>query len=85
MSHRRCIVLDSRITSRPDPASFGPPAGIRFIETRTPPGPADRASNQRSGGGGGGARAGESPWFSRVSDEFRGICKVRRGRALRWI
>lgn len=30
MSQPRCIVLDSRITSRPDPASFGPPAGIRI-------------------------------------------------------
>ena len=74
MSHPRCKVLDSRITSRSDPASFGPLAGIIFLETRTSAGTGGARLNQRHGGGGGGPEGEEDmPGFRGLVMVFAGI------------
>ena len=81
VSHPCFIVVSSRITSRPAPASFGPQEGIIFIKSAPLAGPAERVLTNGKGVGPAGE---ESPRFSRVSDGFRGVWGARERRVLRW-
>ena len=70
MSHPRCKVLDSRITSRPDPASFRPPAGIKLSRPAPLPGPAERVSTN------GTVAVGVGPEREENLRGFRGLAMV---------
>lgn len=84
VSHPWFIVVGSRITSRPAPASFGPQEGIIFIKSAPLAGPAERVLTNGKVAAGVGPAGGESPRFSRGSDGFRGVWGARARRVLRW-